>query len=58
MYILFYSPGSLWMDTYDVSSVSNAGVSNVLHASCLTCAEVSLEIDLGVELLGYRLCKS
>lgn len=46
------------MDTYDVSSVSDDGGSNVLHAFCLTCAEVSLDIDLGVELLGYRLCKS
>lgn len=46
------------MGICDVSSVSTDGVSKLVHASCLICAKVSLEIDLGVELLGYRLCKS
>lgn len=58
VYILFYSSSSLWMGICDVSSVSTDGVSKLVHASCLICAKVSLEIDLGVELLGYRLCKS
>lgn len=31
-------------------------MNNLLNTS-LTCARVSLEIYLGVELLGYRLCE-